>query len=542
MRRLQRGSRVADRADESVKKVVRGGMVIFLGTLAGTILAFGGKVAITRLSSTEIFGVFSLCMGAAGLMSLVANFGLSIGLARYMAFFLGKGDTCSARAVMLRITRIGLVAAMIMCGIFHVLSENFGSRIFHGIPGIGFLLGIVSWVIPFSAFLDMVVGIGRGHGDGLPKVLFLDIARNLLFILVLWMYAASGLTETNVVWAYVLSGGMAAALAYGYAIRSYRYGIFTPAKESIPVGKIVSFSIPMAVLPIMWMVLTYIDTLMIGFFMQAVDVGLYGAASTVSRLFNPVITSAGFIFLPVATGLIAGGWHEESRKVYRIVTKWIFILSIPLAAVIISCPSEILGVVFGPEYGRGAYVLRILVVGFVVSAMFSMNTTMLTASGHSREQMVSAMVTIVVNLILCALLIPRFGIEGAAVSTAFSTAFYQILISWRLWRISRIHMCSRDFVKTILSSGVALLLVDGFWIWVAETWTDPWRRILVTGVLYGILFLVFLRIFGSFSVDDLLMVEMIEKRTGKKMTKIKALLVRHGLDSKSGNDKVNGLL
>jgi hypothetical protein len=71
---------------------------------------------------------------------------------------------------------------------------------------------------------------------------------------------------------------------------------------------------------------------------------------------------------------------------------------------------------------------------------------------------------------------------------------------------------------------------------VAETWTDPWSRILVTGVLYGILFLVFLRIFGSFSVDDLLIVEMIEKRTGKKMTKIKTLLIRNWLDPDSGND------
>ncbi|MBN2570375.1 MAG: flippase [Deltaproteobacteria bacterium] len=526
---------MTDKLEGSVRKVVAGGFFIFVGTILGNLFGFGGKVIITRLTTPEAFGVFSLCVGVVSLINLFSNFGLSIGVARYSAFYLGQGDKETARAIMLRLMRIGLVASIAMLCVFYLSATVIGNKLFGGITGIGPLLKIVFLSIPFAVFVEMLVGTGRGHGDGLPKVLFMDIARNGLFVVALVVLIPLGLSDTSIIWAYVISAIATAVLAFGYGSRRYGYGFFETSTQPVPLREILYFSIPMAVLPMMWMVLTYVDTIMLGYYMKAEDVGFYNSASILSRLFNPILTAAAFIFLPIATGLFARNSHEEFSRIYEIITKWVFVISVPFAAVLFVCHTELLSLIFGIDFAFASGALRILVVGFVFSTLFSMNTPMLTASGHSREQMMAAVITMATNVFLCVILIPRYGINGAAVATSFSTAVYNVTISYMLFRHTKIASFSMDYAKTIMAAGLALVVVMSMGF-VAEGMLPAWR-IALTGVIYSIIFLICFLGFKCITLYDVIILNMVEQKTGKDLSALKAIVMKFSAERSSQNGK-----
>jgi O-antigen/teichoic acid export membrane protein len=94
--------------------------------------------------------------------------------------------------------------------------------------------------------------------------------------------------------------------------------------------------------------------------------------------------------------------------------------------------------VFGPEFERGSTALSILLVGQVVNVAAGPVGVLLTMTGHEKRVAAAVGASACCNLLLNLLLIPRFGIEGAAVASAVS------LILWNaamlLWSLRRLRI------------------------------------------------------------------------------------------------------
>ncbi len=519
---------MTDKLEGSVRKVIAGGFFIFIGTILGNLFGFVGKVIVTRLTTPEAFGVFSLCVGVVTIINLFSNFGLSIGIARYSAFYLGQGDKETAWAIVVRVMRIGLLSSIAMLCVFFISATVIGNKLFGGITGIVPLFKIIFLTIPFSAFLEMLVGTGRGYGDGIPKALFMDIARNGLFILALVAFIPRGLSDSGVIWAYVMSVIATAVLAYAYGSRRYGYGFFETSCQPVPLRDILYFSIPMAVLPMMWVALNSMDTMMLGYYMKAVDVGFYNASATLSRLLNPLLTSVVFIFLPIATGLHANRSHEEFANMYHVITKWIFIISVPFVAVLIVFPGELLWTIFGHDYAKTATTLGVLGYGSLSSILLSMNTSALTAAGRSVEQLFAATVTVVSNFTLNIFLIPSYGTVGAAIATSSSMVIYNILISSLLYKHFRIIPMTTDYAKTIAACIVSFTLMfltrDKFQF-------ELWYNVAVSSALFIAVFFILLFAFKCFTRFDMILFEILEKKTGKNLMLVRGIL-EHAISHK----------
>lgn len=510
------------RLEGALGRVVRGSLFVLMGTLSGNLLGLASKPIITRVASPEVFGVYSLIAGILGLVNVLCTLGLTVGAARYVAYFKGKGDAGAVRAVAIRTSQISMASSLVAFVLLFLGSDLLGNTLYANIPGVVSLLRIGAIAIPFWAAMDVVIGIGRGHGDALPKVLFADLLRNGLFILFILLSLSTGVTARRILGALVLSYLLSGLLAWIHANRAYGLSLIARRVSPLPVREILFFSLPMMVLPMMWIVLSSMDTMILGHFRPAADVGFYNAAVTLSRILNPLLVSIVFIFLPVATTLYAGDSREEFARMYHVISKWVFILSFPLNALLLAFPQEILTLVFGPGYGGAAWPLRGLVLGYLSSILLSMNTSALTAAGCSRQQMSAAMITILADILLNALFVPMWGIGGAAAASAVSMTLYNLLISLMLYGKTRLLPFTTDYLRTILAASVAFLAMMGS----RHLLHGVWFQMSISVVAYAAVFLLQILLLRCLSMTDMLLFDMVERKTGRSLSGIRALLGR----------------
>lgn len=118
-------------------------------------------------------------------------------------------------------------------------------------------------------------------------------------------------------------------------------------------AEMMRFSAPLVVAGILDMLLIQTDTLMLGYFRPSAEVGLYNAAYPLAYGVTMLLTAFGFIYYPMISRLDADGEGAEIAVIYRIVAKWVFVLTFPLVVVFVVFSSDVLAVFFGASYAAG---------------------------------------------------------------------------------------------------------------------------------------------------------------------------------------------
>ena len=132
------------------------------------------------------------------------------------------------------------------------------------------------------------------------------------------------------------------------------------------------------------------------------------------------------------------------------ITKWTFIITLPFFLHIFFAPDLILHLCFGPTYTAAKIPLQILSLAYFVHVLFGMNIMTCIAIGKPRILLCSQVIALSTNLILDILLIPPYGIAGAAIASCISFILHNVLITVFVYRYSRIYPFSKSYLRIIL--------------------------------------------------------------------------------------------
>jgi O-antigen/teichoic acid export membrane protein len=126
------------------------------------------------------------------------------------------------------------------------------------------------------------------------------------------------------------------------------------------------------------------------------------------------------------------------------------------------------------NYIQAATALRILAFGFMFHTVLGLNGLSLMVMGETRFLMQVSFFGAISNVILNAALIPAFGIIGAAFASLFSYCLINTLNSTKLYKLSKIHPFTRNYVKPVGISMVLLTLIYLFTSYLkVEFWMLP---------------------------------------------------------------------
>jgi len=316
----------------------------------------------------------------------------------YLRFYLGN-------AVLLS---LGLVAVVWAASYLHVGSND---------PLHHHALAWAVLVVPLNAAAAMVSRTLQSARRPAAAVLPWRIALPLLqlALLALWVAAQGRVRVHEAVVIGALVTVVLTAVQWLW-VRRLRLVELARATGFRQPGEWLGASLPMMGTFLVALALNQSDVYFLELLGDEVEVGKYAAAATAAHLVLLVQTTVIGLVAPIARQAIEGG-GETSEATYRSSQRLMLGLAIPVALLLAAAAGPVLAL-FGPDYRAADAVMRFLVLGNLTWALAAISSLWLQYQGRARAVLVISLTTLAADSVLNLLLIPRYGMTGAAAGTA----------------------------------------------------------------------------------------------------------------------------
>lgn len=184
-------------------------------------------------------------------------------------------------------------------------------------------------------------------------------------------------------------------------------------------------------LPLLWvasmnLIMSWTDILVLGLWADPVTVGVYGIAARVAALTTFILIAVNSVTAPRFAALFAQGDHKALERLAQRSTVRMVLAASPIILLLLLLPAWVLQL-FGSDFVWGSPLLRVLALGQMVNVSTGSVGYLLMMTGHERLMRNTIVLSAFLNLLGNLVLVPVYGGMGAAVSTAFSLAFMNLL-------------------------------------------------------------------------------------------------------------------
>jgi O-antigen/teichoic acid export membrane protein len=291
-------------------------------------------------------------------------------------------------------------------------------------------LMIACVTLPFYALMSMQDGIARSYNWIHLALLPLFVVRNVvMLVLVTAAYFLNFPTDAVTVVSLV---GMSFALtSIGQTIVLNRRlkQVTEPGKKTAEMRTWLSASLPILVVGGFYHLLTHTDILVLQHFRSPDDVAVFYAAVKTLALVAFVYFAVSAAVAHRFTEYHVAGDRERLAEFLASSIRWTFWPSLA-ATIVMLVMGKMLLSLFGANFVDGYHLMFILSVGLLARAAIGPVERLLNMLGEQRICAIVYGVVCVLNLALCILLAPRFGMEGAAISTSTALIVESVLLFW----------------------------------------------------------------------------------------------------------------
>ena len=506
--------------NESLRKIAKGAGIVFMGALIGRAFGYGSRIVIARFLGVSDYGLISLGFAALTMAAGLAAIGLPSGVTRYVSFYKGKEDKGKIKGTIISAIKMNLPISIIFALLLFFGADWISIHIFHD-ANLTPVLRIFSIAVPFLVLAQNLLSATVGFQEMRYQVYTQQIFQEVFKLAGIVTLVALGFGVIGAAWGWVLAIVLMPFVAF-YFLQTKVFPIFYSKIKAIPVEReLFSFSWPLIFVGIAGMVMGFMDTLMLGYFCTSYEVGIYNAALPTAMLIRMPVTALASIFIPVITELYSREKYGDLKGTYSAVTKWILSLSFPVFLLMTLFADDIIKILFGAEYVIGAEALAILAFGFFIGTVFGFANNIINAFGKTKITMGCYLTGSAVNFCLNLYLIPIFGIKGAAIATASSLIFVDILFFIFAYHISKMQPFRRNHLKPVFSAIVAVLIVYGVTKYL----------ICVSFFVLIVMFFVFLLIYffllllmKGFDENDLMIMKAMEERSGLRFELMRKII------------------
>ena len=491
----------------------------------GIFFNFVARVLIARFYTPEDYGLFNLFFTVLSIFAGIGLLGLGAGISRFIGYYKGSGEKHNIKAVEVWGLLIGAVSGI-----------SFGILLFFIAPWISPLFSeknvfvdyirIAAVTLPFYVILSLLISVFRGHQRTKERILFYDLGRNVFFLIFSLIAGILAFPFIGVIWSMFAATALMSLSFFAYYLKKQKsllknVGSFSFAPSIVK--KILLFSLPLVLVGIMYQVMGWADTLMIGYFLTESSVGFYNVARPLSTFISTGLVITIFIYSPLVAGLYAQKKFKENDIIFTVLTKWICFLTLPLAMVLFFYSNEVISRSFGVEYIQAAIPLQILAVAYFVNNFMGPNGSTLTAYGKTKFLMYTTSLAAGLNIIMNIILIPIYGIIGAAIATGVSLILINIIRTYKLYLISGIHPLKLNNIKPVISTA---FFGSIFVLALTITPLSKTFQAILAFVILTLLFLLLLFVTRSVSQQDVKLLVLIEKKIGINLSFLKRIFKR----------------
>lgn len=392
-----------------LSEILLNGVSTFAFKITGLLLAYLVMLFITRSFGSEVFGRYSIAITFSQLLVLIFTFGLPVSIIRLLTdldHFDKKPKTNFLKKVMI----ITLISSIIISVILFLLSETIAVQLFKDLSLIVYFKILSYFIMPLM-FHEVLLNFFRGTKEFKKYNLFMFVLPSLLFLGIFYWLLKSYADE----YVTILSFGLSITIVF--IIELVLYGLLNYAtKTNYSTNKLFKLSFPMMLSSTVLFLLNWTDIFMLGAMVSSKEVGIYNLAFKIASIGFLIIIVINVVIGPKIAELYSKNELGSLRKIVVKSTQAIAFLTIPIIIIIQIFRTEILAY-FGQEFAQGDTVLLILSFGVLVNAISGNVDQVLNMTDNQKIMRNLTVFCLIENIILNAVLIPKYGITGAAIAS-----------------------------------------------------------------------------------------------------------------------------
>ena len=186
-------------------------------------------------------------------------------------------------------------------------------------------------------------------------------------------------------------------------------------------------ALPMMLIAGVWFVNNYVATLVVGTLDGTSAAGIYSVVEKGGELIVLVLVAANMPLAPVIARMHARNDREGLQHATERVAQAALLVSLPVAVAFAAFPDVYLRL-FGSSFESGSTALRILALAQLVNAAAGPAGNVLIMTGNERVAVQGVGAGLLTNLVLGIVLVPPFGVTGAAIASASSLVVWNTLL------------------------------------------------------------------------------------------------------------------
>lgn len=417
VRRLARSVAAIAAAPDDRSRAQRDAVVAFAVRVASAGLIYLSQIVMARWMGGAGYGIYVFVWSGVLLLGGLAGLGLNLGMIRLVSEYRARGQDNLLRGLLCGGRMLALASGTATATLALLALWLFSGRIpdTYLVPAC-----IVLAAVPLFTLTDVQDGIGRGHGWMGAALMPPYILRPLLLLgtMTAAHFAGLPMTGTMAAVAAVVStwgAGLVQSLSMQRRLRALRRG--GPRVYDFP--RWLETSLPLLVIGAADILLQNADVFVISRYMDPADVGIYYAAAKTMSLILFVHYAVGSAVANRFAALGATGDRAALAAFVRDAVNWTFWPSLAAAVVILALGMPLLWL-FGPQFTSGYPVMFVMVLGFLARSAMGPAEFLLNMVGGERACAMNLAGAAVVDIVLNLILVPRFGLLGAATATAAS--------------------------------------------------------------------------------------------------------------------------
>jgi O-antigen/teichoic acid export membrane protein len=162
--------------------------------------------------------------------------------------------------------------------------------------------------------------------------------------------------------------------------------------------------------------------------------GVLSVAKRLADLAALPAIAAGAVLTPALARAWATRDLDGFQRAFTHFARGVTLATLPLAIGLIVFRAPLLGL-FGASFARGGTALVVLCVGHVANVAVGSVSLALVMADHEREAAWIGAAAALLNAALCAVAVPRWGIEGAAAAAVVTLIVWNVWLAVRVWRL-----------------------------------------------------------------------------------------------------------